>query len=181
MKIGLVRHFKVDQQMPKGFLIDYDALTDWFTKYDEADVHYTHVDLSAVNWERCYTSTMSRAYNTARHIYKGEIQPLDDLREVSVLDLMNKKRKLPIILWAILIKRKTLSANEITASTKKKLADFVDAILLKHEKEILIVSHGFIMMLLQQELLARGFSGEQFRNPKNGKVYIFENQDEMMN
>lgn len=177
MKIGLVRHFKVKQQLPKGFLIGYEALTDWFAQYDNADVHYTHVDMRTINWERCYASTMSRAYKTARHIYTGEIHQFDELREVSVLSLMNKKRRLPIILWAILIKRKTLSPNDITETVKKKLADFVDNLLAKKEKEILIVSHGFIMMLLQQELKARGFKGEQFRNPANGKVYIFEKSD----
>ncbi|RFS17750.1 histidine phosphatase family protein [Emticicia sp. C21] len=177
MKIGLVRHFKVKQSLPRGFLIGHDALTDWFAQYDHAEVNYTTIDMRAINWELCYASTMSRAYKTARHIFKGEIEVHDDLREVSVLNLMNKKRRLPIILWAILIKRKTLSANEITESTKKKLADFVDKLLTKPEKEILIVSHGFIMMLLQQELIARGFTGELFRNPANGKVYIFEKSD----
>ncbi len=177
MKIGLVRHFKVKQPLPKGFLIGYEALVNWFEEYDTADVHYTHVDMRTINWKLCYASTMSRAYCTAKHIYDGEIQTIDDLREVTVLNLMNKKRRLPIILWAILIKRKTLSANEITEATKKKLANFIDWLLSKQEKEILVVSHGFIMMLLQQELKARGFTGEQFRNPANGKVYIFEKPD----
>lgn len=177
MKIGLVRHFKVKQQLPKGFLIGHEALTDWFAQYDNADIHYAPVDMRAINWELCYASTMSRAYNTAKHIYNGATELHEDLREVSVLSLMNKKRKLPIILWAILIKRKTLSPNEITETTKKKLADFVDELLSKQEKEILVVSHGFIMMLLQQELRTRGFTGELFRNPANGKVYIFEKPD----
>jgi hypothetical protein len=174
MRIGLVRHFKVNHPIPKGFLIGYKTLTDWFTQYDEADIHHAIFDNQGINWELCYASPMRRAYKTAQHIHKGEILLHDDLCEVNILSLMNKKRRLPIIIWAILIKRKTLSVNSITEATRKKLVDFVDMILKKKEKEILIVSHGFIMMLLQQELLARGFSGKKFSNPANGKMYVFE-------
>ncbi len=176
MKIALVRHFKVQQKLPKGFLIGYDALLEWFTEYDNADIDSRAVDMRGVNWKLCYASSMSRAHKTAQHIYKGEIQLHDDLREVSVLSLLNPKRRLPIILWAILIKRKTLSANSITDEVKKKLAGFVDSLLQQQEQEILIVSHGFIMMLLQNELKARGFAGDNFRNPVNGKLYIFEKE-----
>lgn len=174
MKIGLIRHFKVQHKLPKGFLIDYSTLTEWFEGYDNADVACHDVDLRGINWEVCHASTMTRAHKTAQHIYKGEIQLHDDLREVSVLSLMNTKRRLPIILWAMLIKRKTLSANSITHEVEKKLAAFIDRLLMRQEQEILIVSHGFIMMLLQKELIARGFTGDKFRNPANGKMYIFE-------
>ena len=176
MKIGLVRHFKVKQKIPKGFLIKYEAVLDWYQQYDNADIAYNTVDLRGINWQICYASPMSRAHKTAQHIYKDEIQLHDDLREVSVLSLMNKNRSLPLIIWAILIKRKTLSVNSITETVKEKLVDFIDNILLKEEKEILIVSHGFIMMLLQKELMARGFNGEKFNNPSNGKLYIFEKE-----
>ena len=174
MKIGLVRHFKVKQKLPKGFLIDHPTLMQWFEEYDNSDIAYQDVDMRGVNWEVCYASSLSRAHKTAQHIYKGEIQLLDDLREVSVLSLMNTKRRLPAILWAIQIKRKTLSANDITAAIEKKLAGFVDKLLQHKEQEILVVSHGFIMMLLQKELIARGFTGDKFRNPANGKMYVFE-------
>ncbi|RYU93646.1 histidine phosphatase family protein [Emticicia agri] len=174
MKIGLVRHFKVKQQLPKGFLIGHDALTDWYARYDEADIHYKNVDLRETNWEICYASPMSRAHNTARHIYKGNILLLDDLREISALNLMNTRYRLPLIVWAILIKRKTLANNPVREAAEKKLIDFVEKLLSGQEKEVLIVSHGFIMMLLQQVLAARGFTGEKFNNPANGKVYVFE-------
>ena len=174
MKIGLVRHFKVKQKLPKGFLIGHDALTDWYAGYDKADIHYTNVDMQSTKWDICYASSMSRAHNTARHIYNGEIRLHDDLRELSVLNLMNKKRRLPMILWAILIKRKTLMPNPITEAIEKKLTEFVDTLLSGKEKEVLVVSHGFIMMLLQKELMTRGFTGKKFNNPANGKLYVFE-------
>lgn len=174
MKIGLVRHFKVKQKLPKGFLIDYDTLTQWFEAYDNADIDYREVDMRDIDWKVCHASSMPRAHQTARHVYSGPIHLHDDLREVSVLSLMHTKRRWPIILWAILIKRKTLSANAITEAIEKKLAAFIETLLLQQEQEILIVSHGFIMMLLQKALIARGFTGEKFSNPANGRVYVFE-------
>lgn len=174
MKIGLVRHFKVAQPLPKGFLIDFDTLSNWFDKYDEADVVTATVDMRNIAWQKCYASSMSRATKTARHIYEGPIQTHDDLREINVLGLMNKARKLPIMVWALIIKRKTFTRNAVSVEARDKLNAFVDTLLQQQEQEILVVSHGFVMMFLQKALTARGFSGETFGNPVNGKVYVFE-------
>ena len=174
MKIGLVRHFKVKHKLPSGFLIGHDALVQWFEGYDNADIIIDHVDMGGINWQTCYASSMNRVHKTASHIYAGNVSLHDELREISVLQLLNKKRRLPIILWAILIKRKTLSANVITAEAERKLEAFIDKLAQKPEKEILIVSHCFVMMLLQKKLIARGFTGQKFINPANGKVYVFE-------
>ena len=126
MKIGLVRHFKVKHKLPGGFLIGHDALVQWFEGYNTADVIINPVDMGGINWQICYASTMSRAHITATHIYTGHISLHDELREISVLNLMNKKRRLPILLWALLIKRKTLSANSITQEVERKLEVFLD-------------------------------------------------------
>ncbi|UTA66602.1 histidine phosphatase family protein [Emticicia sp. 21SJ11W-3] len=174
MKLGLVRHFKVKHKLPGGFLIGHGALVEWFEGYDKADLIINPVDMGGIDWKLCYASSMSRACQTASHIYTGDITFQDELREINVINLLNKKLRLPILIWALLIKRKTLSANVITAEVEKKLDAFLDNVEQNTEKEILIVSHGFIMMLLQKKLTSRGFTGQKFINPANGKVYLFE-------
>jgi len=32
------------------------------------------------------------------------------------------------------------------------------------------------MMFMRKELINRGFTGEKFKRPKNGKIYLFESQ-----
>lgn len=174
MKIGLIRHFKVKQSFPNKFLVSYDELVKWFDDYESAEIEYPMFDKNDVNWIKCYASSSERATKTAKHIFSGDIIIVDELRELSVLPLMNNKLRLPVLLWGILIRRKSVSRNSLTEQFKNKITFFIDELLKGSEKEVLIVSHGLVMIYLQRELIARGFMGAQFRDPVNGKVYVYE-------
>ena len=174
MKIGLVRHFKVKQPFPSKFLVSYNELVKWFDDYESGEIEYQPVDKLDANWTKCYASSSERATKTARHIFGDDIILIDSLRELSVLPLMNKKLRLPVLLWGILIRRKSVSRNSLTELFKNKITIFVDELVKGNDKAVLIVSHGLVMIYLQKELIARGFIGTPFRDPDNGKVYVYD-------
>ncbi len=175
MKIGLVRHFKVDQPYPAKFLIGHQEVTEWFARYESSDVTPNQLDISHHSWDICYASTASRAFKTACYLYAGPIMPVEELKELNTLPLLNKKLRLPLLFWGILLRNKSFSENDITRPFRNKIKLLLDNILAGEEKNVLIVSHGFVMMFLQIELQERGFSGDKFKYPRNGQLYVYHN------
>lgn len=173
MNITLVRHFRVQQPFPKGFLVNYDQLVNWFDAYEAASIEIPASALPARNWTVCYASPTKRAIETAGHIFNGNIIRHDALKELNILSLLDPKRKLPFLLWGIKIRNISVSTNPITDAFRKKTSLFMDELLAAQESDVLIVGHGFVMMQLQQELLRRGFTGSKFRNPRNGQPYVY--------
>lgn len=174
MKIGLIRHFKVKIKSPGKFLLSADEMTDWFDEYAAAEIIHAAVDMRDEDWQHCFSSPLPRAMETACAIFPGEIVSADVLQELNVLPMLNKKLRLPAAIWGISILIKSTSGNAVTRQFSKNLSAFVDQLLDGYNQPLLVVSHGFVMMYLQKELLRRGFSGERFRLPENGKVYLFE-------
>lgn len=176
MKIGLVRHYKVKKDYPSSLFIGYNELVKWFEDYECVDVEVidSKDGSQSAKWEVCYSSPAERAIKTAKNIFENEPLISDKLRELNVLPLINKRFKLPFLAWGIIIRNKSLAENEITSKFKAGIASFVEKLLSEDKKEILIVSHGFVMMYLQKELKRRNFTGENFKNPENGKIYVFE-------
>lgn len=174
MKIGLVRHFKVKHKRPKKFLISRQEIEDWFKGYETADIDYRPTDLQDVDWKKCFSSPVDRAYKTANSIYKGNIQQSDHLKELEILPLLDKKGKLPFLMWGLHIRSRSLNTNKITEAFQSRIQAFVDELLQENQEDVLVVSHGFVMMSLQKELIRRGFQGRKFASPENGKLYVFD-------
>lgn len=174
MKVGLVRHFKVKKQLPKKILVSSKELKQWFKEYDIAEIEENEVNLSDVIWEKCFTSDLPRAIETANKIYSGDITQIKELREVQLNLPLKKDIKLPFLLWAILIKLGFLTPAEYIKNVRKQIESLLDEKLLTHNQDILIVSHGALMIYLRKELLKRGFRGPKFKTPENGQLYIFE-------
>ncbi len=177
MKIGLIRHFKVKHKYPENVLVSLDDVMLWFEGYETAEIDQAHVDLHGIEFKRCFTSSAERAIKTAGIIFKGEKTILHELRELDVLPLLNNKGRMPFLMWAILVRIKASSSNRITDEFRNKISAFLDELLSKNTDDVLIVSHGFVMMYIQKELKRRGFEGIGFRVPKNGKLYVFEKED----
>ena len=112
MKIGLVRHFKVNHPFPKKFLVSGAEVIKWFEEYELAELEYTEVDLLGIEWERCYSSPLNRAVKTAGSIYVGEIIQLSELKELEALPFVRKSIRLPFMVWAIYVKMKSLSSSD---------------------------------------------------------------------
>ncbi len=174
MKIGLVRHYKVKHPFIKKFVISAEELAKWFEEYDAADIEYGHVELGDIEWNICYTSPLGRAVKTANHIFKSEITTTEDLKEYAALPKLNRRIKLPMLVWAILVRAKFFYSKRHANEFKSRILNFLDVIQFGKEENVLIVSHVFVMNVIQRELRNRGFVGNKFSLPEYGKVYIFE-------
>lgn len=177
MKIGLVRHFKVKHPFPKKTLLSKSEVINWFNEYDNnINIEYKKVDLLQINWERCYSSPMIRALKTASHIYPGEILEVKELKELEILGRLSNRLKLPFIIWGIIVRVNFFISNNDTRKFKDGLIGFVDKLIRKDKNNTLIVSHWFVMQVIEKELIRRGFTGNNFKPNKYGRVSVFENK-----
>jgi broad specificity phosphatase PhoE len=180
VKIGLVRHFKVKKDLPKKILIAQDELLRWFEEYDYCDIEYGEVDLGGIEWKSCFSSDLSRAVRTAETIHNGDVVKMKELRELGAHQVFKSNIKLPMVLWALLIRGIWLldhkSQVERRADIQRRIRAALDEILSKAEGDILIVSHGALMLFIRKELIKRGFKGPRLRTPENGKLYLYENE-----
>jgi broad specificity phosphatase PhoE len=122
---------------------------------------------------------MPRAAKTAETIFSGKIVKMQELREIQYPHFqLISNRKLPFLLWAILIKAawkiNHKSFPEKKYHVRKRLTAALDQILLPSKDNVLIVSHAALMMEMRKELLRRGFTGPKFRTAANGRLYKFE-------
>jgi broad specificity phosphatase PhoE len=178
MRVGLVRHFKVKKKSPDKAFITQTELTQWFDEYDVSDIEDGTIDFGAIEWGTCFASDMPRAVKTAEKIYSRKIIELKELREIPAYPIFKRNIKLPFLLWAVLTRLAWLinhkSQLESISDVKKRIEDVLDEILVQSGQDVLIVSHGALMIYIRKALLQRGFKGPKFTTPANGKLYLFE-------
>ena len=177
MKVGLLRHFRVNKPLPKGRLIAQSDLLQWFDETEAAEVEVTEVELGDTQWQKCYTSDLPRALDTAKYVFEGEIIPTSQLREVKLYPLFRWNLRLPLLLWAVFTKFAFNTSHRSQLESPALLSRRVEGVLddiLASEEDILIISHGLIMLTLKSELKRRGFKGPDFKTALNGKLYVFE-------
>jgi broad specificity phosphatase PhoE len=68
------------------------------------------------------------------------------------------------------------SQTETIKQTEERVNRFVLSIL--EEENVLIVTHGFLMVQIQEQLINNGFSGNCFKRAKCGKIYISEKEND---
>ena len=182
MKIGLIRHFKVNYQ--KKFLMTSTEFKEWEENYNISGVIRKDVELMGIKWDRCYSSTLIRAIITAKHVYSDEIFQNDLIRETIIDPIFKSNFKLPYWFWAVSGRIAWYFNHKSQAESKTittdKARQFVDLLQEEVEREgvenILIVTHGFFMFSLQKELKRRGFTGKLIYRPKNGILYLYQNK-----
>ncbi|RFU67907.1 histidine phosphatase family protein [Peribacillus saganii] len=176
MKVGLLRHFKVTRGYPNK-IVTSEELRQWMREYDASDVEENRIDLCNVDWSKCYASDLSRAEKTARKAFDGQIIFLEELREIPLSPFFQRKIRLPLPIHLLFIRIAWLFNHKSQSLSKKDVSKRINVILdkvLQQDENVLIVSHGGIMMFMRKELLKRGFTGPKFRTADNGKLYIFE-------
>lgn len=182
MRIGLIRHFKVDYH--KKFFMTSKQFKEWEKNYNNSDVIKKDVELLGIKWDKCYSSTLIRAIITAKYVYKHDIVKTDLISETIIDPIFKSDFKLPYWFWAVggriawLCNHKSQEENK--AITNYKAKRFVDVLQDEAKKDgkenILIVTHGFFMYSLQKELKKRGFIGKLVRGPKNGILYLYKKE-----
>ncbi len=178
MQIGLIRHFKVNHLFPNKTLLSKAEVLNWFADYDKTEnIQYKTVDLNSINWERCYSSTMVRSVNTARHIYSGNIVQIPELKELDILHHLSNNIKLPFLIWGLIVRIKSFLSNKDTDKFRNDIIAFVDRIIANNENNTLIVSHWFVMRVIRQELIKRGFTGNSFKSNEYGTLYVYNRSE----
>lgn len=177
MRVGLIRHFRVDKAYPEERLVTAADVGQWLTEYDTAEVKVGEVDLGGIDWKRCYASDLPRAVATAKTVFHGQIHLRKELREIPAHVYGQSRLKLPFLLWAILGRAgwffNTKAHEGANQAVRQRVSAVLDEIL-QSEEDVLIVSHAALMRNLQLELRRRGFRGPRFGMAKNGRLYLFE-------
>lgn len=179
MKIGLVRHFKVNLTEKKS--LNSNDYSSWGLDYDEADVTPNNVITDHTQWDICYASDLKRAIITAQHIYGEDIHTTPLLREVRNDPFIQTNHMLPHGLWRVVGRiawyQNHKSQTETRRQTLERIHAFLKQLEGKPHKNVLIVSHGFFMHVLIKELMRKGFSGPKVGLPQNGVLYVYEKQE----
>ncbi len=172
-KITLLRHFRVKDGCEKKLFssMEIDA---WVDLYDTYDLDYHDVSFS--HHDRVYTSALSRAKRTAEYLdleYEENVL----LNEVSAKAFFDTSWRFPKMIW-LLIGRIYWASGWVKKSETKKetfqrAREVADIMISSKDETIMIVSHGFFMLILARELQKRGFKGEMDKHPKNAKPYSF--------
>ncbi len=174
MKIGLIRHFKVKHSFPKNLFLTKAEVIKWFDEYESAEIQFQDVDFKSIKWQTCYSSSQNRAVKTANYIHKEKVIIVDELKELDILHLLPGKIKLPFIVWAIIIRFKSFSAKGDVGVFRERIIFFINNLIEKENTNVLIVSHWFVMKILENELKKICPKGEKIKSPEYGKIYVFE-------
>lgn len=176
MRIGLVRHFEVINT-PKKYMTNKD-FEKWVEEYDQAEIKLQSDLTKESDWEICFSSDLPRAENTANYIFEGEVIKTELLREILIAPFTKCKIVLPHTIWLALGRIAFLfshqSQPENVDETKNRVQKFLAEVTSLSASNVLIVTHGFLMGYIKKELIKRGFKGDNFKKPYNGRIYVFE-------
>ena len=180
MKIGLVRHFKVN--CPHKNMMTSEEFREWSEKYERAGVIKKKVNMYGNSWDICYSSDFQRAITTAKEVYSGNIYVDKLLREVDNAPFVHtEKLRLPFPIWHVCGRLawffRSKSQPEDIKGTRVRIHRFFRRLDWSKDN-VLIVSHGFLIFNLIYELFRLGFVGKEVRRVKNGILYIYEIDDE---
>ncbi|SDZ63522.1 Histidine phosphatase superfamily (branch 1) [Evansella caseinilytica] len=176
MKIGLIRHFKVKRGYPDKWVTSKE-LMNWAVEYDESDVIEKKIDLGNIQWKHCFSSDLARAQRTAENTFSGNIVFLEELREIRISPIFSMNRKLPLFIHMLLIRAAWFFNHKSQPDGKKQVTERLNQALDKMmglQEDVLIISHGGIMMFLSRELKKRGFTGPALNRPQNARLYLYE-------
>ena len=179
MRIGLLRHFPVEQDLPGGWRTSEELLT-WRKSYDMAETSVGKFDLGGVDWEKCFSSDLPRATITAKAVFGGEVEQTAMLREAEFAQFQTGRLRLPIWAWRWVLRFTWMSGHKSQRACRD---DFRRRVLAMADRlsgmngDTLVVSHAGLMMYLSAELRRRGFSGPKLRLPRHAIVYVYEQPD----
>jgi broad specificity phosphatase PhoE len=169
--IYFLRHFKVKDNS-KSWL-NSEEFNQWVKSYDTFELEYNSVVLPK-NIDKIYVSSQNRAIKSADFLnlnYKIN----DLLVEVPIKSFIYTRFKLPKWLWLFVGRLAwffNLKQLETKEETNERIENFIQN--LDMNSNILIISHGFFMILLLKKLKKIGYRGDIRRRIGNGKVYILE-------
>ena len=178
MKIGIVRHFKVEEHTTK-YWMSAQQFSEWVDHYNRASIEENTM-ITASDWDCCYSSDMDRALQTTERLYQGKPVITPHLREIDIKPLFQTRLKLHLNMW-LFLGRAGWIFNHPSQESRSLTSNRANHILNEIEegykgRNVLIVTHGAFMMVLRKALIERGYIGDRFYKPENGRVYIFKKE-----
>ena len=176
MRIGLLRHFPVEQKFPAGWRTAAD-LQVWREQYDMAQTSVGEFNLGGVVWQACISSDLPRARITASAVFHGEVVHMDLLREPQLAEFKTGNLRLPIWVWQWLLRLSWITGHRSLRACRDEFRRRVLAVadrLSALEQDTLVVSHAGMMAYLSAELRRRGYLGPKLRIAKHATAYIYE-------
>lgn len=182
MRIGLIRHFPVEQPLPSGWITAAE-LQQWRTRYDAANVIPTPIDLASGSWSACLSSDLDRAIVTAKAAYAGEIEITPLLREPELALFRTGGLRLPVWLWRWVLRFSWMmghrSQRQCRDDFRSRVSALADA-LENREGDTLVVSHAGMMAYLSAVLTQRGYSGPKLRVARHAQLYVYEKNHQLV-
>ena len=176
VRIGLLRHFPVNQPFPAGWRTAED-LQAWFVRYDIAKPPVAEFDLGEVDWQACLSSDLPRARITASAVFRGEVGHSALLREPEFRQFKTGNLRLPIWAWQWLLRLSWITGHRSQRPCRDDFRRRVLAVadlLSASDQDTLVVSHAGMMAYLSAELRRRGFAGPKLRIAKHATAYVYE-------
>lgn len=179
MRVGLVRHFPVEEALPRGWRTSAE-LHAWQGNYNRSPARPREVDLGPQPWKACLSSDLARTAATAREIFAGEIEFTPLLREVEFAPFQTGGLRLPVIVWRWLLRWAWMTGHRSQRALRDDFRRRVAASAELVERRaanagtLLVVSHAGMMAYLSLELRRRGFSGPKLRIAQHATLYMYE-------
>ncbi|MGN0156384.1 MAG: hypothetical protein ACI39N_03980, partial [Lachnospiraceae bacterium] len=144
--------------------------------YDKAPIFPVCSDVSQMNYQNIYVSSLARSRETAKQLFgeKGFIST-KLIDEVPLCACVTSNRKLPLVFWNVLGRLQWLLnihfQKECRNETVQRAELFVKMIVEKNE-DCIIVSHGFFMHTLINVMKKWGFQISHTRIKYSNGEYI---------
>ncbi len=172
MKIIIIRHGKVIYNWNKWYTSEeYDQACE---EYGEAPIVAERYKVPDIEYQNIIISGLSRTRKTAENLHvNGELKKTSLINEVPLKSSVDTKLKLPLWYWNISGRLQWFfnspRQEEKRIETRKRARQFAK-ILIKENKDCLVVTHGFYMHTLLDEMKKVGFViGKTHSSYKNGE------------
>lgn len=173
----IIRHGKVDFQWRKW------STSEQFNKdckmYDEAPIISLLSDISVLNYQDIYISSLQRSRETANQLFNDKDYIVTKLiDEVPLCASFFFSQKLPLIFWNVSGRLQWFFniplQKECRKETIYRAKEFIKVIIQK-DNNCIIVTHGFFMHTLLSQMKKQGFQISHIRlNYSNGECVIAE-------
>lgn len=177
MQAVIIRHGKVDYHWKKWSTskqFDEDC-----KMYDEAPIFPLLSDGSWIGYKNIYISSLQRSRETANRLF-GEKDFISTklIDEVPLCASITSSKKLPLIFWNVLGRLQWFfnihSQKECRRDTIYRAEQFIEMII-KRETDCIIVTHGFFMHTLLNQMKKNAFQISHTRlSYSNGECVIAE-------
>ncbi|MCR5098274.1 MAG: histidine phosphatase family protein [Lachnospiraceae bacterium] len=159
MKVAVIRHAEVDFCWQKGYTSDGFDMD--CCRYDSAPIREMMYSIPQVRCEKIYISELSRSQNTAKKLFPdGEFIKSELINEVPLKSSFDTKNKMPLWFWNVSGRLQWLINNsrqiEGREQTIERANRFITMIC-NDNKDCAVVTHGFFMHTLLQEMKKVGF------------------------